>query len=420
MRAQGTALSQRWRRVIPVVFVTYSLAYLDRVNYGFATAAGMATDLGITPKVSSILGAVFFLAYFVFQIPGTLYAERKGVKTLILACLIAWGGLAALTGVVSSIAGLLLIRFLLGVAEAAVMPALLVFLSHWFTRAERSRANAFVMLGNPLTIVWMSVFSGYLVHLFNWRWMFVLEGIPAVLWAAGWWRWTDDWPSEAKWMTRSEKRQIELALAEEQRALPPVKNYRQAFRSPVVICLCVQYFFWSCGIYGFVLWLPSILRQKSHLGMVGTGWLTSLPYLFAAGAMVTVSLWSDGVGKRRAFVWPFLIVAALAFYASYRLGSSNFPLSYAMLIVAGMGMYAPYPPFFAAIPEMLPRNVAGGAIALINSLGALGGFVGSYAVGYLNGLTGKPDLSFKLMSIVLLASAALAIVLPNRVPVRRT
>lgn len=402
----------RWRRIIPIVFFTYSLAYLDRVNYGFAAAGDMARDLGITSKLSSLAGASFFLAYFVFQIPGTIYAERRSVKKLIFWCLLAWGGLAVLTGLASRVEGILVARFLLGIAEAAVLPALLVLLSHWFTRAERSRANTFLILGNPLTIVWMSVLSGYLVHGLGWRWMFVLEGIPAFAWAMLWWIGIDDFPAQAPWLKEEDKRAVEAALAAEQLGLPPMRNYREAFRSPAVICLAALYFCWSAGLYGFVLWLPSILRQASQMGMVGTGWLTALPYLLAAAGMLAASSWSDATLRRRPFVWPFLLLAGLAFGGSFLLGATHFWLSYALLVVAGIGMYAPYGPFFAIIPEILPRNVAGGAAAAINSLGALGGFVGAYFVGYLNGRVGDPSASYLLMSAALLAAAALTWLLP--------
>jgi MFS family permease len=403
---------RRWRRIIPVVFVTYSLAYLDRVNYGLAAAAGMAGDLGITPTVSSLAAALFFAAYFLFQIPGAVYAERRSVRKLVFWCLVAWGALASLTGCVDRIWELLLVRFLLGVAEAAVMPAMIIFLSRWFTQPERSRANTFLILGNPVTVVWMSVLSGYLAHWLGWRWMFVLEGFPSVLWAFVWWRLAGDYPAQSGWLGDGEKRQLGEQFALEQRALAPVRDYRAAFGSPPVQWLCAQYFCWSLGLYGFVLWLPSILHRVSQAGMVGTGWLSALPYAAAVPAMLAASHWSDRTRNRRRFVWPFLLAAGLAFYGSFALGTSHAGLSYAFLVIAGIGMYAPYGPFFAIVPELLPGNVAGGAVALINSSGALGGFCGSYLVGYLNSLTGSAAPSYLLMSAAQVASALL-IILPN-------
>ncbi|MDR8732382.1 MFS transporter [Burkholderia pseudomultivorans] len=400
---------RRWWTIMPIVFITYSLAYLDRANYGFASAAGINQDLGIGKGLSSLIGALFFLGYFFFQIPGAIYAERRSVKKLVFVSLVLWGGCAALTGIVSNIPSLMAIRFVLGVVEAAVMPAMLIYISNWFTKSERSRANTFLILGNPVTVLWMSVVSGYLVHEFGWRHMFIAEGVPAILWAVCWWFLVQDKPAQSPWLSAQEKRDLETTLAAEQAAIKPVRNYGEAFRSPAVIKLCAQYFCWSIGVYGFVLWLPSIVKNGSALGMVATGWLSALPYLAATIAMLAASWASDKVGSRRGFVWPFLLIGAAAFAASFALGSSHFWISYALLVVAGAAMYAPYGPFFAIVPELLPKNVAGGAMALINSMGALGSFVGSYFVGYLNGATGSPVASYAFMSAALVAAVILTL-----------
>src|SRR5258706_27474 len=270
--------SRRWWYLMPIVFITYSLAYLDRANYGFAAAAGMAADLHITKELNALIGSLFFLGYFSFQIPGAIYAQNKSVRTLVFWSLILWGGCATLTGIVRDASWLLAIRFLLGVVEAAVLPAMIIFLANWFTRGERSRANTFLILGNPVTILWMSVVSGYVVQALNWRWMFIIEGAPRIIWAG-----------------------------------------------------------LSCEL-------------------------------------------------------------VLDFAGSYLVGASSFWLSFTLLVIAGGAMYAPYGPFFAMISEMLPKNVAGGATALINSMGALGSFVGSYLVGYLNAATGSPSASYVLMA----------------------
>jgi MFS family permease len=189
----------RWYRLIPVAFITYSLAYLDRANFGFGTAGGMTKDLNLTPVISSLLTSLFFLGYFFFQIPGTHYAATRSVRKLIFWSLILWGICAMATGMTSSVNVLIVIRFMLGVVESAVMPSMLILLSRWFTKAERSRANTFLILGNPVTILWMSILSGYLVNSLGWRWMFVLEGLPAIIWAFCWWQLVHDKPSEAKY-----------------------------------------------------------------------------------------------------------------------------------------------------------------------------------------------------------------------------
>lgn len=408
------AAASRWWHIMPIVFITYSLAYLDRANYSFAAAAGINADLGITKGMSSLLGSLFFLGYFFFQIPGAIYAEKRSVRKLIFWCILLWGGFATLTGMVSNIPMLVIIRFSLGVVEAAVMPAMLIYISNWFTQSERSRANTFLILGNPVTVLWMSVLSGYLIQAFGWREMFIIEGVPAILWAFFWWKTARDKPSQVNWLSQKEKDDLTDILAEEQKNIKPVRNYREAFRSKNVILLCAQYFCWSIGVYGFVLWLPSIIQGASNLGMVETGWLTAVPYLAATLSMILVSWASDRMNNRKLFVWPMLLIGAICFIGSYLLGSSNFWFSYSLLVIAGAAMYAPYGPFFAIIPEMLPKNVAGGAMALINSMGALGSFFGSWFVGYLNGATGSPSSSYMFMGVALFISVILTIIVkPN-------
>jgi sugar phosphate permease len=405
----NTIAQSRWIRLIPIAFITYSLAYLDRANYGFGAAGGMAEDLNITPAMSSLLGSLFFLGYFFFQIPGAIYAENKSAKKLIFWSLILWGGLATATGLATNVNLLIVIRFMLGVVESAVMPAMLILLSRWFTKSERSRANTFLILGNPVTILWMSILSGYLIDSVGWRWMFIIEGLPAIIWAFFWWRLVSDRPKDANWLTPDEKAALEAQLQREQQAIKPVKNYGAAFRSRVVILLCLQYALWCIGVYGFVMWLPSIIKAAPDVSIVATGWLASVPYVFAIIGMLTASYFSDKTLNRKIFIWPFLLIGAVSFYASYLIGPDQFWLSFALLVIAGAAMYAPYGPFFAVITEILPHNVAGGAMALINSFGALGSFVGAYIVGYLNGTTGGFGASYIFMAGSLLLSAILTI-----------
>lgn len=412
-------LKKRWIRLIPIAFFTYSLAYLDRANFGFAVAGGMAKDLNITSGMSSLLGALFFLGYFFFQIPGALYASKKSARKLIFWSLLLWGALAMATGAISNLRFLIVIRFLLGVVESAVFPSMLIFLSRWFTKTERSRANTFLILGNPVTILWMSVLSGYLVGSVGWRWMFILEGLPAIVWAFFWYGLVNDSPRDAHWLGQNEKEDLEKHLQSEQQTIKPVKNYTEAFRSLNVILLCLQYAFWSIGVYGFVMWLPSIINASPNTDIITTGWLSAIPYVLAIIAMISASYFSDKWLKRKPFVWPFLLIGAIAFYCSYLIGPNHFSLSFLLLVIAGGAMYAPYGPFFAIITEFLPKNVSGGAIALINSFGALGSFAGAYVVGYLNGTTKNFDTSYIFMSGSLLLSALITMIAVNE-PARRS
>src|SRR3954451_25124594 len=236
-----TMLSTRWGRLIPVAFVTYTFAYLDRSNYSIGAAGGLKDDLRLGAGASSLLGALFFLGYFFVQVPAGHYAEHRSVRRLMFWSLIAWGVLAAAQGVVPWVWALMVDRFLLGVVEAAVIPASLVFLAHWFTRAERGRANTFLILGNPITLLWMSAVSGWLVHVVGWRWMFVLEGLPAIAWAFAFRALVTDHPAQAAWLPGAEREDVERRLAaegdEDARRSPTTADYMRALRERNVIVL---------------------------------------------------------------------------------------------------------------------------------------------------------------------------------------
>ncbi|WP_119080109.1 MFS transporter [Chitinophaga alhagiae] len=404
---QADTLKRRWYRLIPVVFVTYSLAYLDRANFGFAAAGGMAEDLGISAATLSLLSALFFLGYFIFQIPGAHYASGKSAKKLIFWSLILWGALATATGFVSNVTLLICIRFTLGVMESAVIPAMLILLSRWFTKHERSRANSFLILGNPVTMLWMSILSGYLIDWIGWRGMFIIEGAPAVLWAFIWWKQIEDSPEKAAWLSEEDKKLLREKLLQEQEDIKPVKNYLTAFRSREVILLSLQLALWSIGTYGFMMWLPSVLKTAPGISIVEAGWLSSLAYGVAIIGMIGISYFSDRSLKRKPYVTGALLTASLAFLGLFLAKPDNFWLSYCMLVIAGGALCAPFGPFFALIAEILPRNVLGVSIALVNSVGALGSFVGAYLVGYLNGLTGSFTYAFLLMSVAMFLAAVI-------------
>ena len=400
--SSATDLRKRWTRILPAVFITYSLAYLDRANYGFGAAAGLAKTLRITGYQSSLLGALFFLGYCIPQIPGVILVRRYSARLLIFAALVAWGAFAALTGVIRSYALLAADRFLLGVAESFVFPALLIVLTRWFTRTERSRANALMIVANPVTVLWMSAVTGFLIHARGWQQAFIIEGMVAVGWGGFWLRMVRDHPAEVGWISSKARTELETELEREQRQLPQIGNLWVAFRHPNVGRLCVNYFFWSVGIYGFVLWLPVVIRNATRAAMGITGLIAAVPYLVAVVLMLIVSHLSDRGARRRAFVWPILMIGGVAMAGSFLTVDHSFTVAYACLIVAGSCMYAPYGPFWAMVPELLPRNVAGETMALINCVGALGGFFGTYFVGVLQTFTGSAAAGFLLMSLSLI------------------
>ncbi|WP_314173141.1 MFS transporter [Streptomyces winkii] len=436
--------STRARYLMPIAFVTYSLAYLDKSNYAIASAGGMAEDLHLSAGLDSLIAASFFLGYFFFQIPGTIYAEQRSVRRMVAGSTIAWGLLATAQGLLSSPGQLIAVRFALGVVEGAVLPSLVLLLSRWFTKGERSRANTLLILGNPITVMWLSVLSGWLIEVSDWRTMFVVEGLPSVLWGLLCLRLIKDRPDEARWMSAGDREELRSALAAEQRAAAEspgsavtadevgagspaspgagsgpdahatsadaprasAADYRKVLRSRPVVVLAAQYFFWSFGMYGFIFWLPSIVKKASGEGIGATGLISAVPYAFAVVAMLLNSRVSDRTGRRRAAVWPWLGAGAAALFASY-LAGANFPLALTLLTVAGLCMYAPYGPYFAFVSELAPAGVAGAAVAAVNSFGALGSFAGTYLVGWVRGTPLGDAGAFGFMAVCTLISAAL-------------
>jgi sugar phosphate permease len=400
-------LRRRWVFLMPAVFVTYSLAYLDRANYGFGAAAGLASTLHISDSRSAFLGSLFFLGYFLFQIPGAAYTRRKGATRLVFFALLSWGALAALTGVIREFWLLALDRLLLGVAESVILPSMLMLLTNWFTRAERSRANAFLILGNPVTVLWMSAVTGFLIKAVGWQMTFVLEGVPSIAWAFVWVLVVRDHPSEVRWLSKDCCDQLTGELELEQKALPRMADFAEALRVRGVLLLCVHYFCWSAGIYGFVLWLPTMIRAGSARGIEAVGLLNAVPFFLAITLMLGVAHFSDRTLNRKRYIGPFLMLSSVALFISFMTAAHSFWLAYGFLILAGGAMFAPYGPFFSLVPEMLPKNVAGEVIALINSCGALGGFAGTWLVGLLQALTGNSRAGYFFMSMSLMLAGAL-------------
>jgi sugar phosphate permease len=416
--ADLTRNAARFARVVPLAFITYGLAYFDRVNYSYGVAGGLAKTLGMSATTSSLVLSLFFIGYLLFQIPGAGYAARHSAKKLVFWALLLWGILCMIQGIVTKPWELAVTRTLLGVVESVVFPAMLVFLTHWFTKRERSRANTLLIIGNPLTMASVSVISGFLIDYFDrhrvmglqgWQMMFVLEGLPSVIWAFLWLFLADDFPVQARWLSKEEAAAVQEKLDHEQHGMPAMKDYWAAFRDNRVILLCVMYFFWSVGTYGFVFWLPTIVKDAAHISNSNTGLLSAIPYLLAVVTMLIVSYWSDRLLERKLFIWPAMAIGALAFVVATAAGSTHLWLMFGALAFAGASVYTPCGPLWALIADMVPRNVVGESMALVNTAGALGGFVGSYAVGYLTGIFHSDAPGFLFMAGSLLVAGLITL-----------
>ncbi|HSZ59205.1 MAG TPA: MFS transporter [Tepidisphaeraceae bacterium] len=413
-----TRTTLRFARIIPIAFITYGLAYFDRVNFGYAEASGLKTTLGVTTKVSGLIAASFFIGYTFFQIPGAAYAAHRSAKKLIFWALILWGLLCAAQGLAGNAWSLGIVRTLLGVVESVVFPGMLVFLTHWFTRRERSRANTLLILGNPITMASVSVISGFVIAYFDrhpvhglagWQMMFVVEGLPSVAWAICWWWLADDRPLDARWLSEAEAAAVQRKLDGEQHGIKPMGNYRAAFADRRVVLMSLMYFCWSIGTYGFVFWLPKTVKDASGFSISTTGVLCAVPYLLAVLTMMIVSYWSDRLLKRKIFIWPAMVIGGLAFLIAGLVGAGHFWVAFAALAFAGASVYTPCGPLWALMAEMVPRNVVGESMALVNSAGAVGGFVGTYALGFFNGYFHSAGPGFVFLAGSLIAAGLITI-----------
>jgi sugar phosphate permease len=262
----------------------------------------------------------------------------------------------------------------------------------------------------------MAAATGFLIKAIGWQMTFILEGIPSILWAFVWVLVVRDHPRDVSWLSKECCEPLAAALELEQAALPQYGNLSSALRVPSVILLCIQYFFWSFGVYGLVLWIPEMIRSGSTRGIETVGLLSAAPFLLAVILMLLVAYFSDRALNRKAFVWPLLLLSGIALFCSYATAGSHFWVAYVALIVAGGTMYAPYGPFFAIVPDILPKNVAGEVMALINSCGALGGFAGTWLVGLLQALTGNARAGYLVLSMSLILAGGITFCLRTAKP----
>lgn len=382
MKAQSIP-SARWWRIIPVAFLMYTIAFMDRNNVGFGFA-GMEKDLAINSTYAGLAAGIFFFGYLFLQIPGAYLAQKWSVKKFITIALLVWGIFAIATGLVQNLTQLLIIRFLLGVAEGGVWPATLVLLSKWFPLKERARANSYWMLCLPFASMVMSPISGYILSLFDWRTMFIIEGLPPFIWAIIWWFFISEEPSKAKWISKEEREYIENALAEEKRLMSKqASSFKDVLKNRNVLILVVVYFLIQIGFYGYGLWLPTIVKALSGGNNLMVGIISALPWVAAIFGLILNARHSDKTGERKGHVAFAVIVGGLFLLLSALIGQSNPVLAIVFLILC-MGVLDSYNGVFWAIPaSFLSEEALAPAMGLINSIGNLGGFFGPFIVGYL-------------------------------------
>jgi ACS family tartrate transporter-like MFS transporter len=401
-------------RLLPFVFLLYITNYLDRTSVAYA-AIGMTRDLGFNDHIIGLGIGVFFLSYVALQISGAVLAQRWSARGMICATMIVSGLLTALTAVVHSPGQLYLARFLLGAAEAGFFPGVIVYLSHWFIQEDRAKATSNFMAAIPVSLVIGSPVAGWILShnwfmVEGWRWLFFLEGIPAILLGAVAFFFLTDWPDQARWLTAEQRQWISRTMEQER---PPNRqsiSVSQALRSRTVFLLAsaafVQYF---VG-YSVIFWLPTILKNQARFSDAQVGLFGAVPYLVALFAMLFNGWHSDKRRERRWHAAFPLFIAAVGFMFLISLSRSNV-LTVSFLSLTCMAMA--FLPVFWAIPtEILSDSKAAVVVGTINALASLAGFAGPYAFGYLRAETGSFVAGFAVLMCFALAAGILMLLIP--------
>jgi MFS transporter, ACS family, tartrate transporter len=407
-------------RLLPFLFILYIVNYLDRTSVAYA-AVGMSRELGFSDRVYGLGTGMFFLSYLALQIPGALLVERWSARRMISAAMIVWGSLTALTGLIHTPGELYLARFLLGAAEAGFFPGVIVYLSHWFIVEDRAKATSNFMGAIPLSFVLGSPIAGWILgHSWltfaGWRWLFLLEGAPAMVLGAAAFFLLTDWPREAAWLAPERRRWIAETLQAEKPAGGEAVSMGQSLRSRAVLLLASLTFLNYIVLYSFAFWFPTMLKRQSGLSDFRVGLLGAVPYAVSFMAMQINGWHSD---KRRERRWhstaPLLIAAA----GSLGLIFQPYSLSLSLALFSLVGISFAYLPTFWAIPtEILSQSAAAAAVGMINAVGSAAGFAGPYLFGYLNTRTGSFSAGLALMAFSGLAGGLLILCTPRSASAR--
>jgi MFS transporter, ACS family, tartrate transporter len=406
-------------RIIPFVFVLYVIAFLDRINIGFA-ALTMNKELAIASQQFGFVSGIFFFGYFIFEIPSNLLLHKIGARIWIARIIISWGTLAILTGFVQTVTHLYVLRFLLGVAEAGYLPGMLLYLTYWFRQRQLAHAFALFATANPVTSILGAPLSGVIldhVHWFgisSWRWLLILEGIPAILGGVFTYFLLPGRPAEARFLTTEEKDWLtaELAREEQQKLASSPITAGQALLHGRVWHLVAILFTALISSYTMVFWMPQVLKSFStQYSNTTVGFLVMIPYLVGLPVMVLVARSSDRTQERRYHAAISALVAAMSLLLLAATGTRSIFFSVALWCFVVSGIYSLLPPFWSLPNEFLTGFAAAAGIALINSIGNLGGFVGPYVMGAISNKTGSFRGGLVFAGISLFVSAMLLLAL---------
>ena len=412
-------------RLLPFLFLLYVISFVDRINIGFA-ALTMNKDLAITGQQFGFAAGIFFFGYCLFEVPSNLLLHKVGARIWIARILITWGILAALTGFVHTVHHLYALRFLLGLAEAGYFPGIVLYLTYWFRQREQARSLALFMTALPVTSIVGAPISGLILDhahwlgLGSWRWLLILEGLPAVFFGVFTYFVLPNRPADAKFLTPEEKEWLSASLLSEEKKKIEQRHYSvvQALLNPRVVCLgIIELGIVTCS-YTLSFWAPQLIKSLSNdYSNTTVGMLVMIPYVVGAVVMVLVARSSDRNLERRYHAAIPVMVGGIGLLL---IGIVHSPVAIvALLSLLAIGAYGWCAPFFALPCEFLTGSAVAAGVALINSIGNIGGFIGPYGIGVVSGWTSGMHRAFALLGIPMLLSATSLLLLPKRVHVRR-
>jgi ACS family tartrate transporter-like MFS transporter len=405
-------------RLLPFLFILYITNYLDRTSVAYA-ALGMSRDLGFSDRVFGLGAGVFFISYVALQIPGALLVERWSARRMISATMIAWGSLTSLTALVHTPGQLYLARFVLGAAEAGFFPGVIVYLSRWFIHEDRAKATSNFMAAVPLSFVLGSPIAGWILGhrwfaLQGWRWLFILEGLPAILLGVVAFFFLTDWPSQAAWLALQQREWIDRKLAEEKPAAVRAMNTWEALGSRTIVRLASVAFLAYLGSYAVYFWMPTMLKRQSGFSDVNVGLIGAIPYIAGFAAMLINGWHSDRGGERR---WHAAVPLFIAATGMLGLAAQPHSMLLTMVLFTLVGISLGFLPTFWAIPtEILSASAAAAAVGMINAVGSVAGFAGPYAFGYLRTQTGSFAAGLAVIMVSTLAGGLLVLRIPRDRP----
>ncbi|PGV53484.1 MFS transporter [Bacillus sp. AFS037270] len=407
-------------RLIPFLFLCFTISILDRVNIGFA-ALQMNQDLGFSNAVFGFGAGIFFLGYFLLEVPGSAIMTKIGPRKWISRIMVTWAIIAIFMAFVKTPMQFYTARFLLGVAEASFYPCMVFYLSGFYQTKHHAKAIAGFMIAIPGANALGSPLSTFLLGvnwlgLEGWQWMFIMEAIPAVILGIICYFYLDDKIEDVKWLNKDEKKWLIDITTKEKLQKQEVKHYTflQALKDRDVLILSIGYFCWMIGYYGIVMFLPTIskgLTEATSLSTQSMGWVLGLMYVCAMVTMILVGNHSDKKNERRWHVAVCLTTSAIAMVISSLVANTSIVLSFVFLTIALCGAFGAYSPFWSIPPSFLTEAAAAGAIALINSIGNLGGFFGPYIVGYIKDLTGSFNASMVFLGVSLIVGSCIVVFL---------